>query len=461
VAATKDFRFKDETMTRAAREERIAWRLHNLAEWRHSLLNLAHYHAEYPYDAGQEYEFEVLVDFGTSDPDYVWPDVRMREYDEEGYTIPRDHRTSFFLWDMDQTSCDRLGNRVVVKPDIYFDEKVAARLNLFTRQETPKNVTVPDLAVLLPEYELPRGRLRPFNDCVFRLDQGDSAPELVLKYLSTTTDWQLNSKMHLYAAVGVVEYLVYDPGGMRAPGSPTELLVHRLEEREYRAVAPEPNLSEPDLPAIKSEVFGTHIRINRHHGHPEKPIENDPRLQWYDATEERWRDHKTDAYAKSYAQGRSKGQVEGAINFLHQWLEAKLEPKVREHVAEFWRTYGCPEDVTDKLLAVWQTPNQWPFLLLDPATGPNRYQEADPVPTTFHRPNKGLQAIEYLHTMLQVELEAKVREQVAAVWREEGPPKDWYNAIRAVQRTPLNWRALLLEPATRQQGSANHVSDAS
>jgi len=72
-----------------------------------------------------------------------------------------------------------------------------------------------------------------------------------------------------------------------------------------------------------------------------------------------------------------------------------------------------------------------------------------------------LQAIEYLHTMLQVELETKVREQVAAVWREEGPPKDWYNAIRAVQQTSLNWRALLLEPATRRKGSANRVSDAS
>lgn len=184
--------YKDEAMTRAAREARIAWRLQNLAEWHRGLLSLGHYRAEYPYDVAHEYDHDW-----TTDSDYVWTKVHRREYDEDGHEFLR-LRDTFFLWDTERTSLDRLGNRVVVKPDVYFDEDVAARLNLFTRQGSPKNVTVPDLAVLLPEYELPRKEWRPLNDCVFRLGLGDPAPELVLQHLSTTVDWQRNSKLRLY-----------------------------------------------------------------------------------------------------------------------------------------------------------------------------------------------------------------------------------------------------------------------
>ena len=71
--------YKDETMTRAAREERIAWRLQNLSEWRRSLLSLGHYRAEYPYDVAHEYASSL--DDWTTDPDYVWdqgPSIRVR-----------------------------------------------------------------------------------------------------------------------------------------------------------------------------------------------------------------------------------------------------------------------------------------------------------------------------------------------------------------------------------------------
>ena len=452
---TENTPYRDETMTRAARAERTAWRLQNLAEWRHGLVNLTHYHAEYPYDVGHEYE-GGLEDW-TSDPDYIWPDVHLEEFDEDGHLILRDPKARDFLWSMDRTSRDRLGNRSVVKPDVYFDEGVAECLNLFTRQGNPKNIAVPDLAVLLPVCELPPNMLRPMNDCVFRLDKGDPAPELVLKYLATTLDWQLHTQMQLYAALGVIEYLVYDPGGMRTPDSPTELLVHRLEAGAYRAVAPDPNLSEPGRPAIESEVFGTHIRIDPDYVHPWNEYLNGPRFQWYDAAAQRWRDHETDKHAQDDAESHAQGQVEGAIDFLNKWLETKLETKVREHVAEFWRTYGRPEDVADRLVAVWQTPSQWPFLLLDPAAGPNRCQEE--VPATFRRQTQGGEAIGYLHTLLQVELEPKVRERIAAVWREQGPPEYWYENIRAVQRTPHRWHALLLETEGNRRGNTDRVPD--
>ena len=251
--------YKDETMTRAAREERIAWHLANFAEWRHSLLSLGHYRAEYPYDVAHEYASSL--DDWTTDPDYVWTKVHRYEYDEDGHEILR-LRDTFFLWETEKTSTNRLDNRVVVKSDVYFDKDVVARLNLFTRQGSPKNVAVPDLAVLLPECELPRGEWRPLNDCVFRLGLGDPVPELVLQHLSTTMDWQRNGKLRLYEDLEVIEYLVYDPGGMRDPGSPAGLLVHRLENGAYRVIQPDSKLSE-DLPAIEGEMFGAYIRTDR------------------------------------------------------------------------------------------------------------------------------------------------------------------------------------------------------
>lgn len=457
--------YTDETMTRAAREERIAWRLRNLAEWRRGLLSLGHYRAEYPYDVAHEYDYDW-----TTDSDYVWTKVHRREYDEDGHEFLR-LRDTFFLWETERTSLDRLGNRVVVKPDVYFDEDVAARLNLFTRQGSPKNVTAPDLVVLLPECELPRGEWRPLNDCVFRLGLGDPAPELVLQHLSTTVDWQRNSKLRLYEALGVIEYLVYDPGDMREPGSPVGLVAHRLEDGVYRVVRPDSNLSEPDLPAIESKVFGTHIRIDPNPAYRSSPHMNGPRFQWYDTVEKRWRDHETDQQVRherslevARTRGRALGQTDVAIEFLHAWLEAELELNVRDHVAAFWRKHGLPEDFAAKIVAVMQTPNQWPFLLLDPPVSQdgddaaetdstNGRQETDRV--TFRRRGRGGGAIEHLHVLLYVELEPKVRERVAAVWREEGPPDDWFDKIKAVQRSPRDWFALLVEPVALRKQSAD------
>ena len=453
--------YNAEAMTRAAREEWIAWRLQNLAEWRRSLLSLGHYRTEYPYDVAHEYDHDW-----TTDSDYVWKKVHRREYDEDGHEFLR-LRDTFFLWETEKTSTDRLGNRVVVKPDVYFDEDVAARLNLFTRQGSPKNVTVPDLAVLLPECELPRGKWRPLNDCVFRLGLGDPAPEMVMQHLSTTVDWQRNGKLRLYETLGVLEYLVYDPGGMREPGSPVGLLAYRLEDGVYRVVQPDPKLSEPDLPAIESDVFGTHIRIDPKPAHRSFPHLNGPRFQWYDTVEECWRDHETDQQVRhersleaARTRGRALGKTDVAIEYLHAWLEAELEPNVRDHVAAFWRKHGLPEDFAAKIVAVMQTPNQWPFLLLDPPASQdeddeaetdstNRHQEAGRA--TFRRRARGGVAIEHLHVLLYVELEPKVREQVAAVWREEGPPDDWFDKLKAVQRAPRDWCALLVEPVVQRK----------
>ena len=58
-------RYVDATMTRAAREARITWRLEHLAAWRHDLETLEHFDPDYPYDVAHEYDYDW-----TTDPDY-------------------------------------------------------------------------------------------------------------------------------------------------------------------------------------------------------------------------------------------------------------------------------------------------------------------------------------------------------------------------------------------------------
>lgn len=353
-------------MTLAARRERTAWRLGHLDEWRRDLQALSHYRAEYPYDAGLEYEHD-LSDW-TSDPDYVWHKVYLREHDAEGYEIHH-WRDRDFLWQAESTAARRLGNRVVVRPDIYFHPSVAEWLNLFTRQGTPKNVTVPGLAVLLPEKELPVGWYRPLRNCVLRLHEGDAAPDLVLLRLASTRDGPREPGWRqLYAALGVLECLVYDPGGMRSPNSPAGLDLYRLENGAYTQMQPNPDLSVPGLPAVESKVFGTHLRVDPHceSGHRHDPPA--PRLQWHDVEASRWR-----------------------------------------HVDRRWMPRGGQG------------------------------------PACYYRPMFGGEAVDYLHTLLHRELTAWELGQVAAAWRTDALPDDWFERIKSVQRTPSQWRSLLLD----------------
>jgi len=104
----------------------------------------------------------------------------------------------------------------------------------------------------------------------------------------------LNYKMHLYAAAGISEYLIYDLGVKRWSRSPRELLMYRLEGGAYRQA--------PIADEYWSEVFGTHVRFQpdarendeEFRGVPEEE-RSPPRFQWWDPDTERWRDRETDA----------------------------------------------------------------------------------------------------------------------------------------------------------------------
>ena len=52
-------------------------------------------------------------------------------------------------------------------------------------------------------------------------------------------------------------------------------------------------------------------------------------------------------------------------------------------------------------------------------------------------------AIAVMHDLLHSELAPGVRERIAAVWRQDGPPTDVVAKIMAVKQAPKEWSSLL------------------
>ena len=168
----------DPTMTREAREERIAWRLEHLDEWQRDLESLAHYDPDYAYDVAHEYD----VDW-TTDPDYGPTGIHLFEFDEDGVLYSDDDRPQAIELYMRDTARDRVGYRVVYQTRYGFVPEIAERVGLRTRQGRPSNTVKPDLIVMPSEEDLDPSRFP--EDGQPRPD--DAVPELVLEILSEST----------------------------------------------------------------------------------------------------------------------------------------------------------------------------------------------------------------------------------------------------------------------------------
>ena len=375
-------RYVDGTMTRAAREARIALRLENLAAWQHDLESLAHFDPDYPYDVAHEYDYDW-----TTDPDYGAEGVHFSEFEEDGALIDSDSRPSGLQLYMLQTTRDRIGDRALTKAYYIFVPQRVEHLELSTRQGSPVDRVRPDLLVMPTEadvreaYDREPGRTAQLDDAV---------PELVLEILlKSTATWDLVDKRRLYEALGVHEYLVYDLGGKRGPGSPRELLMYRLAEGAYGEVEFLRKESASDPEGFWSDVFGTHIRFlpdpqENAEGFRRLPEGHrlPPRFQWWDEGQERWRDRQTDAEHErnrivqerdQAAQERDRIVQERdrivqernqGLDLLHQLLPAQLDADLRARIIARWQEDGLPTDAVARILAVQEAPDTWRTLLL-------------------------------------------------------------------------------------------------
>lgn len=366
-------RYADPARTRAAREKRIAWRLDHLDEWHRDLEDLAHYDPRYAYDVAYEYDHDW-----TTDPDYGPRAIDLLEFDEDGVQYHEDTRPQAIELHMRDTLQDRFGHRVVYQNRYSFVKEIAEILGLLTRQGHPSNTIKPDLMVMPSEEELlgdqdPDRKPRP----------DDPVPELVLEILSESMAARdLGDKRRLYEALGVHEYLIYDLGDKRRPGSPRELLLYRLEGGIYRQMAPEPKRSSSDPDRHWSDVFGTYIRflpdVRENAEEFRKLPEGNrppPRFQWWDTEEARWRDHETDAEIERDRVVRERDQAvqernrlaqkrtDMAIDLLRAHLGSELATAHRNRIEAAWYRDDPPTDVGDRILQVRSTPDAWQSLL--------------------------------------------------------------------------------------------------
>ena len=359
----------DAVTARAAWEQRVAWRLDNPEAWWEELAQLVYFDPAYTYDEAHEYWWDR-----TTDP-HLSTDIRHWILDKDGFVSPQHYRHTPLLVAMLFVLRAMFGNRVEREPEVHFDPNFGGRAGMYTKKGHPVSQVEPDLVVLPRELLLPEDAERSREGRTMRLDQGHPIPELVVEILSSSTRTKdVRGKLHLYADLGIAEYLTCDPGGEPEPDVPAELQFFRLQpDGRYR--------QDEDAPAYFSTMCDTHVRLwQPDTGRP-------PRFQWWDAGQDRWRDqaadaeyerdrHKREREAERDRHNREREaererhkrelqatQLEVAVDLLHKLLPDRVAPADRDRIEESWRRDGPPADVVDRILAVRQSPVEWRSLL--------------------------------------------------------------------------------------------------
>ena len=186
------------------RNERIAWKLAHLDQWRNHIQTLPHYDHDYAYDITHEYGIDW-----TTDSDYM-PEVGRMHFNENDILTSPTHRHRTLLVE---------ALRTLVESQAEHDQAVIAEPTMtFVSYTYPKSMIRPDLAVL-PWSSPPPGR--DLEDALYniRINEGDPAPLLVVTIASpgSTRADDLRGKMQLYAELGIAEYVLIDSPSKNAP----------------------------------------------------------------------------------------------------------------------------------------------------------------------------------------------------------------------------------------------------
>ena len=348
------------------RNERIAWKMRHWPAWRAHLEALPHHDAGYDYDIAHEYEEDW-----TSDPDYG-DDIRRIPH-----TLHGDLDTQCV---QDHICLQDAGHRLVAKSPAGASGRLATLLErrlAFAGVDwwpTANRQVRPDLAVLDLD-RLPDGRDEDDARRHIRMDKDDPAPLLIMEITSPNStrdrDWHL--KKHLYAELGVQEYLIVDA---KHEGAPYRLNAFWLEKGGYSEVILDEGAD--GIPHYFCEALECHIRLQ-----PDPDPESTPRMQWLDKDAGRWRDLETDldharheaTEARHEATEAKRKAAEAATVFLNAFQVGMDADALRE-VGNFWRTHGPPEPARLPYLLAAVTDGHSPWQSLQTAV----MEDADGVP---------------------------------------------------------------------------------
>ena len=265
--------------------------------WRAFLRTLGHYDPNYPYSP----EYEYGPDW-TDDPRYVAEGVR-RLMDPQ-------HRSALFSFWL--TLKRGWGDRVQLERKILIPQSIREGLSADNLYRVRMEGVIPD--GVIAARSLPVAR---WSRTVRRHDP-EHPDELYLEVVSKTErDVQRDTrhKLEAYEALGIREYLLYDP--FRRLGDRPRLYLYRLEGHGSPAYAKvDPVRWTDGHPSYRSTVLEREIRMlpaNDRAGDLE-PMDNEHRLQLWEPARGVWWDPEVEVQlnlAASRAEGRVEGRAEG------------------------------------------------------------------------------------------------------------------------------------------------------
>ena len=333
----------DAAVARAARQWRTAWRVAHPEAWRRELESLPHYEPGYTYNESHEYGYDW-----TTDPDYAAGEIHQACFDKDDFVTPigPDHTPliGILRTELRRRHGTDQALRVLNEPDYHFPAELAERLGLITPGGHPSTMMRPDLVVLPEGWDdrrLPQSR-------VLHVDEHHPVPVLVAEVLPHSTEDRSQAKKRaLYAALGVQEFLLIDPGSPadgRDAVRPPSLALHRLQaDGRYGPAA--------TGAVVHSVACDTDLRLL-----PSPDPSMAPVFQWRDPETGRWRDQEID----HAAEGRAEGRLELALRLLDRVLPADAD---RAGLARHWTAHGVPDNVDDLMFAVMAEPDRWREIL--------------------------------------------------------------------------------------------------
>lgn len=328
----------------------------DLQEWRDYLPSLWHYDRNYPYNPDYDY-----ASTWTDDPQYVVEGVR-RFMDPQHLASLR----SFMF-----TLLDDWNDLVQIDRKIEIPQDIRDGLSANNEYRNKQKGVIPDAIIAARSLPLEKRKL------TVRPHDPDHPDQLYLEVVSKTREAvkrDTEHKMEVYQALGIREYLLYDPF-MRL-GEKPHLYMYRLAGDgipAYVAVAPE--RWEHGHPVYRSEVLDRDIRMlpAKDRGLPIKQPDTEHRLQLWDPVRKTWWDpdveielnlaatrvaSRAEGHAEGRAEGRAEGQFEARIEDRLELLEGlpvaegESVTEVLNTLEQSWRRAGKVPSIADTALVV-------------------------------------------------------------------------------------------------------------
>ena len=332
-------------------EPHIPLRMDPQAWWAH-VRTLGHYDPNYPYNPDYEYGPDW-----TDDPQYVADGVR-RLLD------PQHWSATFSFW---ATLKPEWGDLAQTERKILIPQDIRDGLSADNLYRIKMEGVIPD--GLIAARSLTKDR----RSLTVRRHDPEHPDQLYLDVVSKTErDVQRDTrhKMEAYQALGIREYLLYDP--FRRLGDRPQLYVYRLSGNGSPAYTKvDPTRWADRHPVYRSEVLDREIRMlpANDRGGSLEPLDNEHRLQLWEPTQGVWWDPEVEMQLKlaaSHAEGLRQGLLQGQINDrLDLLADAPLESsesvtEVRNTLEQNWRRTGTVPSMAQTLEVVtgrhpWRT----------------------------------------------------------------------------------------------------------